>query len=87
MKTVGVYQAKTHFSQLLDRVADGEVVRISRRGRPVARLVPEVVAETAEMAELVARIREAEDAAQARGPCRHAGAIWPGTRTGGWMHC
>jgi prevent-host-death family protein len=40
MKTVGAYEAKTHFSQLLDEVARGESITITRRGEPVARLVP-----------------------------------------------
>jgi prevent-host-death family protein len=38
--TVNVYEAKTHFSQLLARVEHGEEITISRHGRPVARLVP-----------------------------------------------
>jgi prevent-host-death family protein len=37
---VGVYEAKTTFSRLLDRVAAGEEIVITRRGREVARLVP-----------------------------------------------
>ena len=40
MDTVGAYEAKTHLSRLLDRVAAGETMTITRRGRPVARLVP-----------------------------------------------
>jgi prevent-host-death family protein len=37
---VGAYDAKTHFSELLERVAGGEVITITRHGSPVARLVP-----------------------------------------------
>ncbi len=37
---VGAYDAKTHFSQLLERVAAGEDITITRHGTPVARLVP-----------------------------------------------
>lgn len=37
--SVNVYEAKTHLSQLLDRVAAGEEIVIARAGRPVARLV------------------------------------------------
>ena len=33
---VGVYEAKTHLSQLLDQVAAGKVVRITRHGRAAA---------------------------------------------------
>lgn len=39
MKTVPVYEAKTKFSELLAAVEHGEQVTITRRGRPVARLV------------------------------------------------
>jgi prevent-host-death family protein len=40
MKQIGVYEAKTHLPRLLDEVARGESVTITRHGRPVARLVP-----------------------------------------------
>jgi len=37
---VGAYDAKTHLPALLDRVADGEEITITKHGTPVARLVP-----------------------------------------------
>lgn len=40
--SVGAYEAKTHLPQLLDRVAAGERITITRRGKPVAQLVPAV---------------------------------------------
>ena len=40
MIQVGALDAKTHLSSLLDRVERGEEVLITRRGVPVARLVP-----------------------------------------------
>ena len=40
MDTVGAYEAKTHLSQLLDRVAKGERIAILRHGVPVAILQP-----------------------------------------------
>ena len=39
MITVGAFEAKTHLSSLLDQVASGEEVTITRHGKPVARLV------------------------------------------------
>jgi prevent-host-death family protein len=39
-RRVGAYDAKTHFSELLERVERGEEVTITRHGAPVARLVP-----------------------------------------------
>jgi len=38
-KSVGVHEAKTHLSRLLEDVAAGEEVVITRRGQPAARLV------------------------------------------------
>ena len=40
MDTMGAYEAKTHLARLLDKVARGESLTITRRGHPVARLVP-----------------------------------------------
>lgn len=39
-KSVGVHEAKTHLSRLLEDVAAGEDVVITRRGEEVASLVP-----------------------------------------------
>jgi prevent-host-death family protein len=39
MIMVGAFEAKTHLSALLDRVARGEEVVITKHGKPVARLV------------------------------------------------
>ncbi len=38
--TVSVHEAKTHLSRLLQQIAAGEDVIITRSGQPVARLVP-----------------------------------------------
>jgi prevent-host-death family protein len=41
MKSVSVFDAKTHFSNLIDQVYEqGETIIITRRGVQVARLVP-----------------------------------------------
>ncbi len=37
---IGAYQAKTHLPALLERVARGESITITRRGKPVAELRP-----------------------------------------------
>ncbi|MCJ7568471.1 MAG: type II toxin-antitoxin system Phd/YefM family antitoxin [Anaerolineales bacterium] len=39
-KVINVYEAKTHFSKLLNRVMGGEDILIGKAGVPVARLVP-----------------------------------------------
>lgn len=41
MQSVTALEAKTRFGQLLERVAQGEEVIITRHEKPVARLVPE----------------------------------------------
>jgi prevent-host-death family protein len=40
MREVGAFEAKNRLGQLLDQVEYGEEIVITRRGRPVARLVP-----------------------------------------------
>ncbi len=40
MITVGSFEAKTKLAELLDKVALGETVTITRRGKAVAKLVP-----------------------------------------------
>jgi prevent-host-death family protein len=58
MESVGAYEAKTHLSQLLDRVARGEEIQITRNGRAVARLVPEPAGGTTDIGAVIAQIRE-----------------------------
>ena len=36
METVGAYEAKTHLPKLLERVAKGEKITITKHGMPVA---------------------------------------------------
>jgi len=40
MQTIGAYEAKTHFSAILEQVEQGEQVIITKHGRSVAKLVP-----------------------------------------------
>jgi prevent-host-death family protein len=40
MDSVGAFEAKTHLSELLDRVRQGETITITRHGVPAAMLVP-----------------------------------------------
>ncbi len=40
MTTMGFYEARTHFSELLDHVARGKQVLITRRGKPAALISP-----------------------------------------------
>jgi prevent-host-death family protein len=38
--TVGAYAAKAHFSELLQRVEDGQEITITKHGTVVAKMVP-----------------------------------------------
>jgi prevent-host-death family protein len=40
MTTISFYEARTHFSELLDQVAKGKTVLITRHGKPAALLSP-----------------------------------------------
>jgi prevent-host-death family protein len=41
MATIPAFEAKTKFGELLDRVARGEEIIITRHEKPVARIIPE----------------------------------------------
>lgn len=57
MITVGAFEAKTHLSALLDRVAEGEEVIITRHGKPVARLVGARQSDRAGIAEAIGELK------------------------------
>ena len=40
MESIGIYEAKSKLSKLVERAEAGQEVTITRRGRPVAKLVP-----------------------------------------------
>jgi prevent-host-death family protein len=40
MKSVGAYEAKTRFSELLTEVEQGETIEVCRHGVPIARITP-----------------------------------------------
>ena len=42
MKLINIHQAKTQLSRLIERVAGGEEIVITKSGKPIARLVPYV---------------------------------------------
>jgi prevent-host-death family protein len=57
MITVGAFEAKTHLSALLDKVAAGEDIVITRHGQPVARLVKADIAERNDVDATIARLK------------------------------
>ena len=58
MKEVGAFEAKTHLPKLLNRVAKGERITITRRGKPIALLVPIEHSPVLTPREAVHRLRE-----------------------------
>jgi len=67
MKTVGAFEAKTHLNELLKRVSRGETIRITRRGIPVAKLVPAGEGEHKDLSRVVREIREIREGASLGG--------------------
>ncbi len=53
MTTISFYEARTHFSELLDQVAKGKRVLITRRGKPAALLSPPPTETKKDVAEVV----------------------------------
>ena len=58
MKSVGAFEAKTRLNELLRRVSSGETIRITRRGVPIAKLVPLESKGKEDVAKAVRELRE-----------------------------
>jgi prevent-host-death family protein len=57
MITVGAFEAKTHLSALLEKVAGGEEVTITKHGKPIARLIKATAVDQADIDDAVAQLR------------------------------
>ena len=64
MKTVGAFDAKTRLSELLDDVASGETIVITKRGKVVAHLTPPFASGAPREDTLVAALRRFQEATQ-----------------------
>ncbi len=58
MRTIGAYEAKTHLPRLLDEVAKGATITITKHGRPIAVLSPPPAAQRLDPGEAIAAWRE-----------------------------
>lgn len=58
MREIQASEAKAHLPQLLDDVERGETLIITRHGRAIARIVPEVDRRREEIAKAIANIKE-----------------------------
>jgi prevent-host-death family protein len=56
MREIQASEAKAHLAELLDEVERGETLIITRHGRPVARIVPEVDRRQEEVDKAIANI-------------------------------
>ncbi|MGE0212013.1 MAG: type II toxin-antitoxin system Phd/YefM family antitoxin [Parvibaculaceae bacterium] len=58
MKQVGLFEAKTHLSRLIDLVEEGQEITITRHGKAVARLVPPIARPSdAQVEDMLCRLR------------------------------
>ena len=58
MIEVGTFEAKTHLSALLEKVSQGQEVLITKRGEPIARLVPAQRADRTQVAATIDTLLE-----------------------------
>ena len=58
MESVGAYEANTHLPKLLERVAEGHRITITKHGVPVAVLVPYDVEKNVDVREVIRSLRE-----------------------------
>jgi prevent-host-death family protein len=56
--SVGAFEAKNKFSELLERVGRGAAITITKRGREIARLVPAVSQTNDRRKRVTAELRE-----------------------------
>ena len=57
-RTIGAFEAKTKFSELLEQVSQGAEITITKHEKPVARLVPFEKPSRVELAELFRQMDE-----------------------------
>ena len=66
METVGIFEAKTHLTRLIRRLANGERIVITNRGKPVAMLVSPEVERTLDSAQICLAMLEYRDQVKRR---------------------
>ena len=67
MNAVGLFDAKTHLSALLERVAQGEEITITKHGVPVALLIPAANRRKKDPKKVAERIRALRQGARLEG--------------------
>jgi prevent-host-death family protein len=59
MRSIGAYEAKTHLARLLEEVARGETITITKHGVPIAELRPTPAVSRRRPADVIAALRKA----------------------------
>jgi prevent-host-death family protein len=59
MRTIGSYEAKTHLPRLLEEVAGGETITITKHGVPIAELRPAPATSRRRPGDVIAALRKA----------------------------
>ncbi len=72
MEQVGAYDAKARLAELLDRVAQGETILITRNGKPMACLTPPPQGRTRTVAEAVQALQGFAKGRKLRMPLKDA---------------
>ena len=67
MDIVGLFDAKTHLSALVERVSQGEEITITKHGAPIARLVSVVNVRKKDPRKVAERIRALRKGARLKG--------------------
>ena len=57
MKSIGSYKLKTHLSEILDSVENGQSIHVTRHGKTIARILPPEVSQSQEVHAAVLRIK------------------------------
>ena len=69
MQTIGIFDAKTHFSAIMEKVARGKDFLITRRGQPIAKITAVKTQDnetTAQTIEAILKFRKERKSSQAQ---------------------
>jgi len=58
MQTIGVFNAKTHFSAIIEKVLQGKEFLITRRGQPIAKITAVNAKDNESIAQIIEAILE-----------------------------
>ena len=74
MNIIGIYELKTHASEIVERAAKGEKIRVTKNGRRMVMIVPDIDAEEFNAKECMEQIRELRKGV--KGPILKKGETW-----------